>query len=102
MAVIGYCPDHRYNSGMNFNIQTIITTMTPLLFASVGYLMMSFNELENRIYHLQSRMMQLVTPDGQIVPSPDNAIARQELRENLLHHIHDLQVRLSLLEAKGQ
>jgi len=76
--------------------------MTPLLFASVGYLMMSFNELENRIYQLQSRMMQLVTPDGQIVPSPDNAIARQELRENLLHHIHDLQVRLSLLEAKGQ
>ena len=76
--------------------------MTPLLFASVGYLMMSFNELENRIYNLQSRMMQLITPEGQIVPSPDNAIARQELRENLLHHIHDLQVRLSLLEAKGQ
>ena len=46
-------------------------------------------------------MMQLVTPEGQIVPSPDNAIARQELREKLLHHIHDLQVRLSLLEAKG-
>ena len=47
-------------------------------------------------------MMQLVTPDGQIVPSPDNAIARQQLRENLMHTIHDLQVRLSLLEAKGQ
>jgi len=45
--------------------------------------------------------MQLVTPAGQIVPSPDNAIARQQLRENLMHTIHDLQVRLSLLEAKG-
>ena len=86
---------------MGFNMQTIITTMTPLLFALVGYLMMSFNELENRVYYLQSRMMQLITPEGQIVPSPDNAIARQELREKLLQHIHDLQVRLSLLEAKG-
>ena len=86
---------------MGFNLQSVITTTAPLLFALVGYLMMSFNELENRVYHQQSRMMQLVTPEGQIVPSPDNAIARQELREKLLHHIHDLQVRLSLLEAKG-
>ena len=45
-------------------------------------------------------MMQLVTPDGAIVPSPDNAIARQQLREAIMHTIHDLQVRVSLLEAQ--
>ena len=101
-AVIGYCPDHPYNSVMGFNVNSILATTAPLLFAAVVYLLMSLNELENRLYQVESRMMQLVTPDGQIVPSPNNAIARQQLRENLMHIIHDLQVRLSLLEAKGQ
>ena len=51
------------------------------------------------MYKTESRMMQLVTPEGQIVPSPDNAIARQKLREQMLDIIHDLQVRIKLLEA---
>jgi len=91
----------RIISRMGFNLQSVITTTAPLLFAAVGYLLMSLNELENRLYQTESRMMQLVTPSGQIVPSPDNAIARQQLRESLMVSIHDLQVRLSLLEAKG-
>jgi len=65
-------------------------------------LITALNEQENRLYLIESRMMQLVTADGSIVPSPDNAIARQQLREQLMHVIHDLQVRTSLLENKGQ
>jgi len=60
---------------------------------------MSINDLENRMYKTESRLMQLVTHEGQIVPSPDNAIARQELREQMLNIIHDIQVRVKLLEA---
>ena len=73
--------------------------MAPILVAAVGYLITSLNDLENRMYKTESRMMQLVTPEGQIVPSPDNAIARQELREQMLNIIHDMQVRIKLLEA---
>jgi hypothetical protein len=88
---------------MQINLQAILTAAAPVLFAAVGYLMTSLNEQENRLYLVESRMMQLVTPDGAIVPSPDNAIARQQLREAIMLPIHDLQVRVSLLEAqKGQ
>lgn len=81
------------------NLQTIIGALAPVVFAAVGYLIVSINDLENRMYKTESRLMQLVTHEGQIVPSPDNAIARQRLREQLLHIIHDLQVRVKLLEA---
>jgi len=85
---------------MQINLQAILTAAAPVLFAAVGYLLTALNEQENRLYLIESRMMQLVTPDGAIVPSPDNAIARQALREALMHTIHDLQVRVSLLEAQ--
>jgi hypothetical protein len=81
------------------NLQAIIGALAPVFFAAVGYLIVSINDLENRMYKTESRLMQLVTHEGQIVPSPDNAIARQKLREQLLHIIHDLQVRVKLLEA---
>ena len=87
---------------MQFNLQGILTAVAPVLIAAVGYLMTALNEQENRLYLIEFRMMQLVTPDGAIVPSPDNAIARQNLREQMMHIIHDLQVRISLLENKGQ
>jgi len=87
---------------MQFNLQGILTAVAPVLIAAVGYLMTALNEQENRLYMIESRMMQLVTPDGSIVPSPDNAIARQNLREQMMNIIHDLQVRISLLENKGQ
>ena len=87
---------------MQFNLQGILTAIAPVLIAAVGYLITALNEQENRLYLIESRMMQLVTPDGAIVPSPDNAIARQNLREQMMHIIHDLQVRISLLENKGQ
>jgi hypothetical protein len=87
---------------MNVNPQAVLTALAPVMFAAVGYLIMHLNDLENRMYKTESRMMQLVTPEGQIVPSPDNAIARQNLREQMMNIIHDLQVRISLLENKGQ
>ena len=87
---------------MQFNLQGVLTAVAPVLIAAVGYLMTALNEQENRLYLIESRMMQLVTPDGAIVPSPDNAIARQNLREQMMHISHELQVRISLLENKGQ
>jgi hypothetical protein len=50
-------------------------------------------------------MMMLVDPQGQIIPSPGNAFARQELKEEMLEQFHDLKVRVKLLEVyngKGQ
>jgi hypothetical protein len=84
---------------MNFNVQSILTALAPVLFAAVGYLITSLNELESRLQKTEGYLMLLVTPQGEIVASPANSIARQQMREDFMHTIHDLQVRIKLLEA---
>ena len=85
---------------MNFNIQSIVSAFAPVLFAAVGYLIVSLNELENRIQKAEGYLMLLVTPQGEIVASPANSIARQKLREDFMVFIHDHEVRLKLMESK--
>jgi len=84
---------------MNLNIQSVLTAMAPILFAAVGYLITSLNDLESRIQKTEGYLMLLVTPQGEIVASPANSIERQKLREDFMHIIHDMQVRIKLLEA---
>ena len=84
---------------MNLNIQSVLTALAPILFAAVGYLITALNETESRLQRAEGYLMLLVTPQGEIVASPANSIARQKMREEFMHIIHDLQVRVKLLEA---
>ena len=84
---------------MNLNIQSVLTALAPVLFAAVGYLITSLNEIESRIQKTEGYLMLLVTPQGEIVASPANSIERQKMREDFMRIIHDMQVRIKLLEA---
>lgn len=98
-----WCGDGRATAGcvpqMNLNIQSVLTALAPILFAAVGYLITSLNELESRIQKTEGYLMLLVTPQGEIVASPANSIERQKMREDFMRIIHDMQVRIKLLEA---
>jgi hypothetical protein len=85
---------------MSLNIQSIVSALAPILFAAVGYLIVSLNELENRLQKAEGYLMLLVTPQGEIVASPTNSIERQKLREDFMVYIHDHEVRLKLMEAQ--
>jgi len=85
---------------MILNIQSILTALAPILFAAVGYLITSLNELESRLQKAEGYLMLLVTPSGEIVASPTNSIERQKLREDFMVYIHDHEVRLKLMEAQ--
>ena len=85
---------------MSFNVQSILTAGAPILFAAVGYLITSLNELESRLQKTEGYLMLLVTPQGEIVASPANSIERQKLREDFMVYIHDHEVRLKLMEAR--
>jgi hypothetical protein len=83
------------------DISKILASLTPLLLAAMWWVISSVNDIHQDITEIRGNMMMLIDPNGQIIPSPDNAIARQELKEDIVTRIHDLQVRLKLLEAKG-
>lgn len=83
---------------MNDTLQKIATSMIPLVLAAMWWVIQSIGAVQQDIQALRGNMMMLIDPNGQIIPSPDNALARQQLRENLIEYIHDLQVRVKLLE----
>ena len=82
------------------NIQAIITSLIPVLIAAIGFLVTSINGIENRMYQVESKMMQLISPDGQVVPSPENAFQRQVIREEFMMKYMEALNRLTLLEEK--
>jgi hypothetical protein len=83
---------------MNDNLNKLLISMIPLVLASMWWVIQSIGEVQQDIQSIRGNMMMLIDPNGQIIPSPDNALARQQLRENLIEYIHDLQVRVKLLE----
>ena len=58
----------------------------------------SMNKVNQEVSLLKSHMAHLITPDGRIVPSTGNMVARQELKEELIEKINDLHVRLKIVE----
>ena len=82
------------------NVQAIITSLIPVLLAAIGFLITSINGIENRMYQVESKMMQLISPDGQVVPSPENAFQRQVIREEFMMKYMEALSRLTLLEEK--
>ena len=82
------------------NIQAIITSLIPVLLAAIGFLITSINGIENRMYQAESKLMQLISPDGQVVPSPENAFQRQVIREEFMLKYMETLNRLTLLEEK--
>ena len=83
---------------MNIDIAKITGSLMPVLLAAMWWLISSINHLQLEINSLQGNMMQLITPDGTIIPSPGNREARGILKEELVERITDLHVRLRLLE----
>ena len=76
------------------------TSLIPLVLGALWWVISSIQATNSEISQLQANMMMLIDPNGQIIPSPGNALARQALREDLMRTIHDLQVRVKLLESK--
>ena len=84
----------------DFDYSKILTSLIPLVLAAMWWVISNVNDVRNEVSGIKANMMMLIDPQGQIIPSPDNALARQQLRENLIEYIHDLQVRVKLLEEK--
>jgi hypothetical protein len=84
----------------DFDYSKVLTSLIPLVLAAMWWVISSVNDVRNEVSGIKANMMMLIDPQGQIIPSPDNALARQQLRENLIEYIHDLQVRVKLLEEQ--
>ena len=76
-----------------------VEMLFPILVAGVGWLLTQIASFNNRLIGVESKMPILLTPEGVIISSPQDASARQVMKEELLDKIYDLQLRVKLLEA---
>lgn len=85
----------------DFDLPKALASLVPVLLAAMWWVISSIGEMRSDIQLIRANQMQLISPTGEIVPSPGNAFARQELKEEMLEHIHDLKVRVKLLEERA-
>lgn len=83
------------------NMQKLVDMLFPVLVAAVGWLLSEIATMNNRLISIESKIPVLITAEGIPTDSPISAAARQKQREELMDRIHDLQVRVKLLEERG-
>jgi len=82
------------------NMQKIVDMLFPVLLAAVGWLLTEIASFNNRLMSVESKMPALITPEGVPTDSPLSASRRQELKDDIMEDIHDLQVRVKLMEER--
>lgn len=81
-------------------MQKIIDMLFPVLLAAVGWLLTEIASFNNRLLSIESKMPALITSEGVPTDSPISAGRRQELKDDIMEDIHDLQVRVKLMEER--
>lgn len=80
----------------------IAEKLFPVLVAAITWMIGSVTSLQHDIVDIKSKMPALITADGRPTDSPISAEARHKMKEDIYKDIHDLQVRLKLLEERGK
>lgn len=82
------------------NVADLLKAGFPILLAAIGWLLTQVTSYNDRLMKLESHMMVLVTPEGLPTDSPISSERRQIMKEEIYAHVHDLQVRVKLLEER--
>ena len=85
-----------------FSMEKVVDMLFPVLLAAVAWLLGEITSFQNRLIAIESKMPILITNEGVIIDSPQSAAARQEMKDDLMHDIHDLQVRVKLMEERAK
>ena len=80
----------------------IVDMLFPVLVAAVGWLLSEIASFNNRLIAIESKIPILITEDGVPTDSPISANRRQEMKDDIMDDIHDLQVRVKLMEERNK
>lgn len=83
------------------NWADILKALLPVLVACIAWLLGQVSSFNERLIGLESKMPALITSEGVPTDSPISAERRVRLKEEIYNEIHDLQVRVKLLEERS-
>jgi hypothetical protein len=70
--------------------------------ASLAWLLGEVGSFNTRLTKIEGQMPSLITPQGVPTDSPLSAEARHKLKEDIYKDLHDLQVRIKLMEERAK
>jgi len=82
------------------NWQDVLKAVIPIVVASLAWLLGEVSSFNTRLTKIEGQMPALITPQGVPTDSPISAEARHKLKEDIYKDIHDLQVRVKLMEER--
>ncbi len=85
-----------------FSMEKVVDMLFPILLAAVAWLLGEISSFQNRLIAIESKMPALITPEGVPTDSPLSAAKRQQVKDEIMNDIHDLQVRIKLMEERGK
>jgi len=85
-----------------FSMEKIVDMLFPVLLAAVGWLLSEISSFQNRLIAIESKIPILITEDGVPTDSPISAARRQDMKDDIMDDIHDLQVRVKLIEERNK
>jgi hypothetical protein len=80
----------------------VLKAVIPIIVASLAWLLGQVSEFSTRLTKIEGQMPALITKEGVPTDSPLSADARHKLKEQIYADIHDLQVRIKLMEERSK
>ena len=78
----------------------VLKAVIPIVVAALAWLLGQVNSFSERLTKIEGAMPALITSSGTPTDSPISAERRALLKEQLMAHINELQVKVRLLEER--
>jgi len=82
------------------NIQDILKAVLPIIVAALAWLLGQVADFSTRLTKIEGSMPALITKEGVPTDSPISAERRHVMKEEIYKDIHQLQVKVQLLEER--
>ena len=82
------------------NMQDVLKAIIPIVVVCIGWLLGQVSSFQTRLTQIEGKMPALITSEGIPTDSPISAERRAKMREEIYKEIHDLHVRLKLIEER--
>lgn len=80
----------------------VLKAVIPIVVMCLAWLLGQVNSFSERLTKIEGSMPALITAQGIPTDSPISAERRHALKEEIYKEIHDLQVRVKLMEERGR
>ena len=82
--------------------QDVLKAIIPIVVAALAWLLGQVASFSERLTKIEGHMPALITKEGTPTDSPISAERRHQLKEEIYKDIHDLQVRIKLIEERSK